>query len=82
MKRLILVAAAALTLGASVAMAQSAVQPVTLSAQEYQAVLAALADRDPIMALLIRRQTEAQAAAHTPPSAMPTPPVPPPAPKP
>jgi hypothetical protein len=39
------------------------VQPITLSAQEYQQLLTELASRDPIMRLLIQKQDAARAAA-------------------
>lgn len=41
-------------------------KPVTLTVQEYDAVMTNLAQRDPIMALLMRKQAEAQHAAIVP----------------
>lgn len=58
MKRLVL----CLVLLASPAMADP-LQPITLSAQEYDAIIGALAQRDPIMAALIAKQHDAQGAA-------------------
>jgi hypothetical protein len=60
-----------LLLAGAQAQAQPAVptQPITLTAQEYAAVLGALAERDPVLALLMRRQAEAQQAAATKPAA-------------
>lgn len=40
-------------------------QPITLSPQEYDALVSALAQRDPIIAGLIAKQREAQAAVMT-----------------
>jgi len=60
-----------LLLAGAQAHAQPAVptQPITLTAQEYAAVLSVLAERDPVLALLMHRQAEAQQAAATKPAA-------------
>lgn len=70
MKRLAL----CLALLASPAVADP-LQPITLSAQEYDAIIAALAQRDPIMAALIAKQRDAQglAASKTAQAATPAP---------
>lgn len=54
-----------LLLAGAQAQAQPAVptQPVTLTAQEYAELVGTLASRDPVLALLMRRQAEAQQAA-------------------
>ena len=59
MKRIILPA----MLLASPVMAQTAPQPITLSAEEYQQIITTLAQRDPIIAGLIQKQVQAQEAA-------------------
>ncbi len=38
-------------------------QPITLSPQEYQQIIVELVRRDPVAALLLQKQSEAQAAA-------------------
>lgn len=44
--------------GAGLALAQD--KEITLSPQEYEQVLAALASKDPIMSFLMKKQSEAQ----------------------
>lgn len=38
-------------------------QPITLTPEEYQAMLTELASRDPVIRLLMQKQDEAQRAA-------------------
>jgi len=42
-------------------------RPITLTAQEYQAIVNELIARDPVLALLVKRQQEAQAEARSTP---------------
>lgn len=53
----------ALLFAASPAIAQTAQQSVTLSPAEMQTIVNALAERDPVIALLLKKQHDAQAAA-------------------
>ena len=53
---------AALTL-APVAVSAQELQPITLSPDEYRAVMSVLAERDPIISLLDGKQRAAMAAA-------------------
>ena len=46
---------------ASPTYAQQAPQPITLTPEEYNRVMAALIQRDPIMSLLVDKQQKAQA---------------------
>ena len=55
--------------GMSLCVHAQSVLPITLTAEEYQQMLNALAARDPVMALLIKKQDEARAAQAQKPSA-------------
>lgn len=50
--------------------------PITLSGQEYEALVQAIAQRDPVISALMHKQAEAQQAAKAKPSEAPaTPPT-------
>lgn len=57
MRRIAFIAALLLPIGAQ------AQQPITLSPQEYDAIVSAIADRDPVLSFLIKKQKAAQEAA-------------------
>lgn len=50
-------------LAPAAAFAQAPLQPVTITPQEYQQVMSALMQRDPVMALLLSREQQAQQQA-------------------
>lgn len=63
MKRLIVLALLCAPMPTMAQTPQSAPKPITLSAQEFQAVIDALVEANPVLALLLRKQNEAQRSA-------------------